>query len=162
MSVCSLKATLRFTRILCQKPLRGHYLKRQKTSMILRSQNQLTGSMLTAGASPLRFRSFGENWMKTYKVELSDRFKREFRKLDKYTQKILRAWIDKNLVDCENPRAHGKGLTANRSGQWRYRIGDYRLICSIEDDRLVILALTVGHRSEIYKQQIRTGRPTGG
>ncbi|MBR2527307.1 MAG: type II toxin-antitoxin system RelE/ParE family toxin [Blautia sp.] len=90
--------------------------------------------------------------MRRYNVELSDRFKREFRKLDKYTQKIIRAWIDKNLVNCENPREYGKGLTANRSGQWRYRIGDYRLICSIEDERLVILALTVGHRSEIYKQ----------
>ena len=90
--------------------------------------------------------------MRKYNVELSDRFKREFRKLDKYTQKIIRAWIDRNLVDCENPGAHGKGLTANRSGQWRYRVGDYRLICSIEDDRLVILALSVGHRSDIYKQ----------
>ncbi len=91
--------------------------------------------------------------MMKYNVELSDRFKKEFRKLDKYTQKILRAWIDRYLVDCENPRAHGKGLTANRSGQWRYRIGDYRLICSIEDDKLVILALSVGHRSDIYKHQ---------
>ena len=90
--------------------------------------------------------------MKRYNVELSDRFKREFRKLDRYTQKILRAWIDRNLAGCENPRAHGRGLTANRSGQWRYRIGEYRLICLIEDDRLVILALSVGHRSDIYKQ----------
>ena len=90
--------------------------------------------------------------MKRCKVEVSERFKGEFRKLDRYTQKILRAWIDKNLVDCENLRAFGKGLTANRSGQWRYRIGDYRLICSLEDDKLVILALSVGHRSEIYRQ----------
>ena len=90
--------------------------------------------------------------MMRYNVELTDRFKREFRKLDKYTQKIIRAWIDKNLVDCDNPRADGKGLTTNRSGQWRYRIGDYRLICSIEDERLVILALSVGHSSDIYKQ----------
>ena len=82
--------------------------------------------------------------MRRYNVELSDRFKREFRRLDKYTQKIIRAWIDKNLVDCENPRAHGKGLTANRSGQWRSRIGDYRLICSIEDEKLVILARPLG------------------
>ena len=90
--------------------------------------------------------------MKRYNVELSDRFKREFRKLDRYTQKILRSWIDKNLVDCENPRAYGKGLTANRSGQWRYRIGDYRIICSVEDEKLIILALSEGHRSEIYMQ----------
>lgn len=81
-----------------------------------------------------------------YNVELSDRFKREFKKLDKYTQKIIRSWIDKNLVGTENPRQYGKGLTANRSGQWRYRIGDYRLICQIEDSELIILALFVGHR----------------
>ena len=81
-----------------------------------------------------------------YNVELSDRFKREFNKLDKYTQKIIRSWIDKNLVGTENPRQYGKGLTANRSGQWRYRIGDYRLICQIEDSELIILALSVGHR----------------
>ena len=89
--------------------------------------------------------------MKKYNVELTERFKKEFRKLDKYTQKILRAWIDKNLVDCENPRQHGKGLSANLSGQWRYRIGDYRLICQIDDGKLIILALTVGHRRDIYK-----------
>ena len=85
-----------------------------------------------------------------YEVELSERFKKEFRKLDKYTQKIIRAWINKNLVDTENPRLHGKGLTANRSGQWRYRIGDYRLICNINDNKLIILALAVGHRRDIY------------
>lgn len=85
-----------------------------------------------------------------YEVELSERFKKEFRKLDKYTQKIIRAWINKNLVDCEEPRQHGKGLTANRSGQWRYRIGDYRLICQIDDNRLIILALSVGHRRDVY------------
>ena len=89
--------------------------------------------------------------MKKYDVELTERFKKEFRKLDKYTQKMLRAWIDKNLVDCENPRQHGKGLSANLSGQWRYRIGDYRLICQIDDGKLIILALTVGHRRDIYK-----------
>ena len=88
--------------------------------------------------------------MAKYDVELSERFKKEFRKLDKYTQKMIRAWINKNLVDCTDPRQHGKGLTANRSGQWRYRIGDYRLICEINDNELVILALTVGHRREVY------------
>lgn len=88
--------------------------------------------------------------MKKYNLELTDRFKKEFRKLDKYTQRMIRGWIDKNLIGTSNPRIHGKGLTANRSGQWRYRIGDYRLICQIEDDKLIILALTVGHRREIY------------
>jgi len=88
----------------------------------------------------------------SYRVETTARFDREFKKLDRYTQKMVKAWIEKKLVNCENPRAFGKGLTANRSGQWRYRIGDYRLICLIEDDRLVILALTVGYRGNIYRK----------
>ncbi len=86
----------------------------------------------------------------TYSVETTSRFDREFKKLDKYTQRMLKAWIEKNLIDCENPRIHGKGLTANRSGQWRYRIGDYRLICNIQDEKLIILALTIGHRRDVY------------
>lgn len=86
-----------------------------------------------------------------YRIETSSKFDREFRKLDKYTQRMIKAWITKNLIGCEDPRAHGKGLTANRSGQWRYRIGDYRLICQIEDEELVILALTVGHRRDVYE-----------
>ncbi len=85
-----------------------------------------------------------------YCVETTSRFDKEFKKLDKYTQRMIKSWIDKNLVDCIDPRLHGKALTANRSGQWRYRIGDYRIICQIEDTLLVILALSVGHRREIY------------
>lgn len=63
---------------------------------------------------------------------------------------MIKRWIDKNRVSADNPRQHGKGLTANRNGQWRYRIGDYRLICQIDDNKLVILALSVGHRREAY------------
>lgn len=88
----------------------------------------------------------------TYSVETTERFEKEFKKLDRYTQRIIKAWISKNLEGCENPRQSGKGLVANRSGQWRYRIGDYRLICQINDNKLVILALTVGHRREVYEK----------
>ncbi len=84
-----------------------------------------------------------------YKLETTDRFDKEFKKLDKYTQKMIKNRIIKNLTNIENPRAHGKGLTSNKSGQWRYRIGDYRLIYIIEDDRLIITALTVGCRNEL-------------
>ena len=73
----------------------------------------------------------------SYGVETTERFDREFKKLDRYTQRMIKAWIEKNLVECENPRLHGKGLTANRSGQWRY-------------NKLVILALSVGHRRAVY------------
>lgn len=87
-----------------------------------------------------------------YTVNTTPRFDKEFKKLDKYTQWMLVAWIDKNLENCTNPRIYGKGLTSNRRGQWRYRIGDYRIICNIEDNKLVILALTVGHRRDVYKE----------
>lgn len=85
-----------------------------------------------------------------YSVETTVRFDKDFKKLDRYTQRMIKSWIDKNLVETENPRQYGRGLTVNRSGQWRYRIGDYRLICQIDDDKLIILALSVGHRREVY------------
>ena len=87
-----------------------------------------------------------------YLIETTERFDKEFKKLDRYTQQIIKAWIDKNLEGCENPRQHGKGLTSNRKGQWRYRIGDYRLICEIRDNELIILALTAGQRRKIYNE----------
>ena len=71
-------------------------------------------------------------------------------KLDRFTKKIIVEWIEKNLVGTDNPRIHGKPLSANRKGQWRYRIGDYRVIAKIEDDRLIILVISIGHRKEIY------------
>lgn len=88
--------------------------------------------------------------MKKYKVEYSSKAIKNLRKLDKYTRNLIYAWIDKNLVDCENPRVHGKGLVENKSGQWRYRVGDYRLICEIKDEEIIILVLEIGHRREIY------------
>jgi|UniRef100_I5AQA4 mRNA interferase RelE/StbE len=88
----------------------------------------------------------------SYTIKTTPRFDKEFKKLDRYTMRMIKAWIEKHLVNCEDPRIHGKGLTANHSGQWRYRIGDYRIICQINDTELVILALSVGHRNEIYKK----------
>lgn len=85
-----------------------------------------------------------------YTVEYTKQAVKELEKLDKYTRKIILLWIDKNLEGTEDPRVHGKALTTNRVGQWRYRVGDYRIIAKIEDDRLVILVITIGHRRDIY------------
>lgn len=85
-----------------------------------------------------------------YKVNYLPKALKELQKLDKYTQRILIEWIEKNLVDCDDPRTHGKPLTANRVGQWRYRVGDYRIIAKIEDDKLIILVIAIGHRREVY------------
>lgn len=91
--------------------------------------------------------------MSKYTITYEEDFKKSFSRLDKSVQRIIKAWIEKNLVNCEDPRSKGKGLTSNRSGQWRYRIGDYRLLCDIQDSELVIVALDVGHRSKIYKNK---------
>ena len=85
-----------------------------------------------------------------YTVEYTQQAVKDLRKLDKQTRTFILSWVEKNLVNCENPRQHGKGLTANRSGQWRYRVGDYRLIADIQDNRVVILLLHIGHRRDIY------------
>ncbi len=86
-----------------------------------------------------------------YTVEYTAQAVKELKKLDRHTRALIIGWIEKNLIGCENPRQHGKGLTANRSGQWRYRVGDYRLLAEIQDNKIVILILSVGHRSEVYQ-----------
>ncbi len=87
----------------------------------------------------------------SYSVETTARFDKEFKKLDGFTQRMVKSWIEKNLINCDNPCIHGKALTADKKGLWRYRIGDYRLICIIEDNKLIITALNIGHRREVYK-----------
>lgn len=86
-----------------------------------------------------------------YKIVTTPRFDQAMKKLDRSVQVFLRAWIEKHLVGCENPRLFGKSLTANRSGFWCYRVEDYRILCSIEDDHLVLVLVAVGHRKEIYE-----------
>lgn len=86
-----------------------------------------------------------------YQLVTTDKFDKAFKKLDRQTQKIIKAWLVKNLMNCTDPRIHGKGLTSNRSGQWRYRVGDYRILAEIQDERLVLVLIDIGHRSRIYK-----------
>lgn len=85
-----------------------------------------------------------------YRVEFTQRALKDLKKLDRHTVALILGWIRKNLEGCDNPRLYGKGLTANRSGQWRYRVGDYRLLAQIEDNKIIILILNIGHRREIY------------
>lgn len=85
-----------------------------------------------------------------YKVVFADRAKKQLKKIDKHVASLIIGWIEKNLQNCDNPRRYGKCLTANKSGQWKYRIGDYRLICEIQDKEITILILEVGHRKIIY------------
>ena len=85
-----------------------------------------------------------------YQVEFEKGAQKALKKMDKYQSLLIMGWIQKNLVNCTDPRQHGKGLTVNRSGEWRYRIGDYRLIADINDETVTILMLEIGHRKNIY------------
>ena len=86
-----------------------------------------------------------------YRVVFTEKSKKQLSKLDKSILALIIGWIEKNIEGCENPRIHGKGLLGNKSGQWRYRIGDYRAICQIRDEEVIILVLEVGHREHIYE-----------
>ena len=86
-----------------------------------------------------------------YKVILTEKAKKQLIKLDKHTTSLIIGWLEKNIEGCENPRIHGKALTANKTGQWRYRIGDYRVICEINDNEVTILVIEIGHRKSMYE-----------
>ncbi len=87
-----------------------------------------------------------------YSVVLTERAKKQLSKLDKPVAKLIASWLRKNLQGCENPRQHGKGLTANRTGQWRYRIGDYRVLAEIQDEKVIIMVVEIGHRKKVYEK----------
>ena len=86
-----------------------------------------------------------------YTLSYDERLKKKIKKLDNGTKVILKKWIEKNLMDCKEPRSKGKPLRGTLSKYWRYRIGDYRLIVEIEDDQLKIIAFEFAHRSSVYK-----------
>jgi len=86
-----------------------------------------------------------------WQVEVTDRAQRELKRLDHSTQRRIGAFIRKRLMTEESPRRFGKALQGTLAGLWRYRIGDYRLICRIIDDRCVVLALSIDHRSKVYR-----------
>lgn len=85
-----------------------------------------------------------------FHVEFTENAKKQMKRMDKHTASLLLGWVRKNLEGCVDPQQHGKELVANRTGQWRYRVGDYRIIAEIEDAKVVILIVSVGHRKDIY------------
>ena len=85
-----------------------------------------------------------------YKVIFTEKAKKQLKKLDKHISALIIGWIEKNIENSTNPRLYGKGLVGNKADQWRYRIGDYRIICEIQDDKIIVLILEIGHRKEIY------------
>ena len=87
-----------------------------------------------------------------WKVELSSGADRELNKLDAQHARRILKFLHDRVATLDDPRSIGQALHGSRLGEfWKYRVGDYRLICKIEDDRLLVLVLRVGHRKEIYR-----------
>jgi len=82
-------------------------------------------------------------------LETSPQFDKAARKLDPQVLRRVKAYLDE-VCELEDPRSRGKGLTGDLAGYWRYRVGAYRVLVDIRDNELVIIAITLGHRSGIY------------
>lgn len=88
--------------------------------------------------------------MKKYSVEYDPHVLKKLAKLDAPVRNRIKTWIDDNLVDCENPREHGKALGGEWHGHWRYRVGDYRIIAKIFDDKVIIFVVKIDNRGAVY------------
>jgi len=86
-----------------------------------------------------------------WKVEFQRSAAQQLRKLDRAVQQRILTYFRNRVLAAEDPRKLGNALTGDKGGLWRYRIGDYRAICKLDDERLVVLVLELGHRREVYR-----------
>ena len=86
-----------------------------------------------------------------YRVRISEKAIKSLKSLDQQIARMIIAWIEKNLEGTNDPRKKGKGLSRDKKGIWRYRVGNYRILANIRDDELIILVIEFGHRKDIYK-----------
>ena len=91
------------------------------------------------------------NSERAWTIEFDDRARRELRKLDAENQQTVLRYLRERIAGAEDPRVFGKPLRMKLAGLWRYRVGDYRLICRFEENHLVVLVLKVGHRRDVYE-----------
>ncbi len=88
----------------------------------------------------------------TWTIKISERALRSLRKMDKQVARRIRDKLAE-ISTLENPRSTGKALTGSLAGVWRYRVGDYRILCDIEDNGLVVIIIDVAHRREVYRHR---------
>ena len=88
---------------------------------------------------------------RSWTVEFDRAAARDLRKLGIDAERRVLRYLRERIAGSSDPRRYGHALTADRKGLWRYRIGDYRVVAAIEDDRFVVLVVTVGHRREVYR-----------
>ena len=87
----------------------------------------------------------------SYHVVYTKKAIKSLEKVDKAQQRLIIAWIEKNLMNTEDPRALGKSLKGNLKAYWRYRVGNYRILADIDDDEIKIIVFNIGHRKDIYE-----------
>lgn len=88
-----------------------------------------------------------------YQVKILESVKKELKKLDRQTVRIIKNWIVKKLMTVEDPRIYGKPLKGKLKGIWRYRVGDWRLFATIDDGKMIIFLFEIRHRKEIYRNK---------
>lgn len=86
-----------------------------------------------------------------WRVEFDKDAARDLRKLGHDAQRQILRYLRQRIATAEDPRRFGRALTNDLKGLWRYRVGDFRIVAKIEEDRFIVLVLTVGHRREVYE-----------
>ena len=71
-------------------------------------------------------------------------------KINRFQQRLIVSWIEKNLIKTDNPRELGKSLKSDLKEYWRYRVGSYRILADIDNDQIKIIIFNIGHRKDIY------------
>ncbi len=84
-------------------------------------------------------------------IEFEERARHDLSKLDKSIQREIVRYLETRISNSHDPRSFGHALSHNLSGLWRYRVRDYRIVCKLEQDRLIVLVIAIGHRSQVYK-----------
>ena len=87
-----------------------------------------------------------------WNVELIDTAKRQLAKLDRKWQAAILDYLEDEIAPLDDPRIRGKPLAGVRKGLWRCRVGDYRILCELRDNELIVLVVTIGHRREVYRK----------
>lgn len=88
-----------------------------------------------------------------WSVELSDGARKDLKRCDRQTARRILRFLRERIAVAEDPRRLGKPLKSPRLGEfWSYRTGDWRVICRIEDEEVLVLVLQVGHRRSVYRE----------
>lgn len=85
-------------------------------------------------------------------ARLSDQAVKQLKKLDRVNRELILTYIEQRIDGCENPRLFGEPLKENLSGFWRYRVGQYRILCEINEELITVYVITIGHRRQIYNR----------